>query len=69
LTVLAAAASRTRPDQTNGQTSCCRLYRLAEEWLDGTYAAEILVTPNLMVCNAAIYCTLVVRDSLVVSLR
>jgi hypothetical protein len=66
LTVLAAAASRTRPDQTNGQTSCCRL---AEEWLDDTNAAEILVTPNLMVFNAAIYCTLVVRDSLVVSLR
>jgi hypothetical protein len=47
----------------------CRLYRIAEEWPDGTYAAEILVTPNLTIWNAAIHCTLVVRDILIVSLR
>jgi len=32
-------------------------------------AAEILVRRNLTIWNAAIYCTLVVRDSLIVSLR
>jgi hypothetical protein len=31
--------------------------------------AEILVRRNLMIWGAAIYCTLVARDSLVVSLR
>jgi hypothetical protein len=33
------------------------------------YAAEILVRRNLMIWNAAIYCALVVRDAVIVSLR
>jgi hypothetical protein len=33
------------------------------------YAAEILVRRNLMIWNAAIYCTLVARDTVMVSPR
>jgi len=31
--------------------------------------AAILMRRNLMICSATIYCTLVVRDNLIVSLR
>ena len=43
--------------------------RVAEEWLDGTYAAEILVTRSLMIWNAAIYCTQVARNALIGSVH
>jgi len=33
------------------------------------YATEFLMRRNLMISNAAIYCALVVRDAVVVSLR
>jgi hypothetical protein len=45
-----------------------RLHTAAEEWLDGMYAAEILVR-SLMIWNAAIYCTQVVRNGVMVLLR
>jgi hypothetical protein len=33
------------------------------------YAAEILVRRNLMIWNAGIYCTLVVRDIILISVH
>jgi hypothetical protein len=36
---------------------------------NAAYAAEILVRRNLMIWNAAVYCALVARVTLIVSLR
>jgi hypothetical protein len=49
----------------DGSTVHCRDARLRIASCD----AEILTRRNLMIWSAAIYCTLLVRDSLVVSLR
>jgi hypothetical protein len=44
-------------------------HALSQQFTDGTYAAEILVTRSLMIWNAAIYCTQVARNSVMVLMR
>jgi hypothetical protein len=40
---------------------------IAEEWLDGRYAAQVPMKRSVMIWTVAIYCTQVARNNVMVS--